>query len=309
MHIDLESLRVFTTVVEEGSIATASRVLHLVSSAVSKRVSDLERDAGVSLFHRHSRGVMPTPAGEALYRHAKGIFEQFRQIDTLLSEFTGGVRGHVRLSVTYTAMVYYLPEDLRLFTKANPEIRIELVEHPTDTVLRMVENGAVDFGICSSSDPSLRLTVLPYRRDRLFLIVPSGHRFASRERISFVETLGEDFVGMQEGASIHTLCTRAAETHHQRMKLKIQVTNFEAVRNMVSAGLGIGVLPEIGIPDSGSHGLVSVSLDDAWADRHLNIVCRDLDSLPTPARMMVDKLTSRSTFACPATERGIFGQP
>lgn len=295
MNIDLESLRVFTTVVEEGSIATASRVLHLVSSAVSKRISDLERDTGVPLFYRHSRGVMPTPAGEALYRQAKRIFEQFRQIDTLLGEFTGGVRGHVRLSVTYTAMVYYLPEDLRLFTKANPEIRIELVEQPTDTVLRMVENGAVDFGICSPSDPSLRLTVLPYRSDRLFLIVPVGHPYASRERISFVETLDEDYVGMQEGASIHALCTRAAETHQRRMKLKIQVTNFEAVRNMVAAGLGIGVLPEIGIPESESSGLVRVSLDDAWAERQLKIVCRDLDALPTPARMMVDRLTHRAS--------------
>ncbi|QIE28071.1 HTH-type transcriptional regulator GltC (plasmid) [Caballeronia sp. SBC1] len=291
MRIDIESLRVFMAVVEEGSIATASRALHLVASAASKRISDLEKDAGSALFYRHSRGVLPTPAGDALYSHAKQIFEQFRQIDTLLSEYSGGIRGHVRLSVTYTAMVHYLPDDLRRFTSEHPEVRIELVEKTSDVVVRMVENGVVDFGICAVPDPSLRLTCLPYRVDRLFLVVPVGHLYASRKSIGFNETLDHDYVGMQEGASIHTLCTRAAEAANRRLKLRIQVTNFEAVRNMVAAGLGIGILPEVGIPEHERSRLVSIPLDEPWSSRPLNIVCRDLENMPAPARMMVEQLT------------------
>jgi DNA-binding transcriptional LysR family regulator len=291
MHIDIESLRVLIAVVEEGSIAAASQVLYLAASAASKRISDLEHDAGTPLFYRHSRGVRPTPAGYALYRHAKRIFEQFRQIDTELSEYSSGVRGHVRLSVTYTAMVHYLPEDLRQFAAANPEIKIELIEKPTDTVIRMVENGVVDFGICATADESLRLTLLPYRVDRLFLVVPVDHPYAGRDSIRFEETLDLDYVGMQEGASIHTLCTRAAEALGRRIKLRIQVTNFEAVRNMVAAGLGIGILPEIGIPPHERGRLAKVYLDEPWADRPLQIVCRDLEGMATPARLMVDRLT------------------
>lgn len=295
MYMDIESLRVFAAVVEEGSITAASQVLHLVASAASKRISDLERDAGVPLFYRHSRGVQATPAGHALYRHAQLIFEQFRQIDTELGEYTGGVRGHVRLSVTFTAMVHYLPEDLRQFTAANPEIKIEMIEKPSDTVMRMVENGVVDFGICAVMAPSLSLMQLPYRLDRLFLVVPVDHPYAGRDRISFEETLDQDYVGMQEGSSIHELCRRAAEAFDVRMKLRIQVTNFEAVRNMVATGLGIGILPEIGIPPHEKGRLVKVYLDEVWADRPLQIVCRDLESMPTPARMMVERLTRTKT--------------
>jgi DNA-binding transcriptional LysR family regulator len=298
MHIDIESLRVFTAVVEEGSLAAASQVLHLAASAASKRISDLERDAGTPLFYRHSRGVRPTPAGQTLYRHARHIFEQFRQIDTELSEYTGGVRGHVRLSVTFTAMVHYLPEDLRHFTAANPEIKIEMDEKTSDTIVRMVENGVVDFGICTTTDSSLRLTLLPYRLDRLYLVVPVDHPYATRDRIRFEETLDLDYVGMQEGASIHTLCTRAAEAVGRRMKLRIQVTNFEAVRNMVAAGLGIGILPEIGIPPHERGRLAKVYLDESWADRPLQIVCRDLEGMAMPARLMVDRLT-RAEFSLP----------
>ncbi|MDB5991779.1 MAG: LysR family transcriptional regulator [Herbaspirillum sp.] len=296
MRIDIESLRVFAAVVEAGSIAAASQVLHLAASAASKRISDLERDAGTPLFYRHSRGVRPTPAGQALYRRARQIFEQFRQIDTELSEYTGGVRGHVRLSVTYTAMVHYLPEDLRQFTATNPEIKIEMIEKPSDTVVRMVENGVVDFGICATVDASLRLTLLPYRMDRLFLVVPVDHPYATRDSIRFEQTLDLDYVGMQEGASIHTLCTQAAEAVGRRMKLRIQVTNFEAVRNMVAAGLGIGVLPEIGIPPHEEGRLAKVYLDEPWANRPLQIVCRDLEGMAMPARLMVDRLT-RAEFS------------
>ena len=290
MYMDIESLRVFTVVVEEGSITAASQVLHLVASAASKRISDLERDAGVPLLYRHSRGVQATPAGHALYRHAQLIFEQLRQIDTELGEYTGGVRGHVRLAVTFTAMVHYLPEELRQFTAANPEIKIEMTEKPSDTVMKMVENGVVDFGICAVMAPALSLTQLPYRMDRLFLVVPVDHPYATRKRISFEETLDQDYVGMQEGSSIHELCARAAEAFDVRMKLRIQVTNFEAVRNMVAAGLGIGILPEIGIPPHEEGRLAKVYLDEVWADRPLQIVCRDLESMATPARMMVERL-------------------
>lgn len=290
MRIDIESLRVFLAVVEEGSIATASRALHLVPSAASKRISDLEKDAGSPLFYRHSRGVLPTPAGIALYGHAKQIFEQIRHIDTLLSEYSGGIRGHVRLSVTYTAMVHYLPADLRRFASLHPEIKIDLIEKPSDVVVRMVENGVVDFGICAIPDPSLRLTCLPYRIDRLFLVVPVDHAFSKRKSISFEETLDCDYVGMQEGASIHTLCTRAADAAGRQLKLRIQVTNFEAVRNMVAAGLGIGILPKVGIPKHEKARLVNIPLDEPWAERPLSIVCRELENMPAPARMMVEQL-------------------
>jgi DNA-binding transcriptional LysR family regulator len=299
MRIDIESLRVFMAVVEAGSIAEASRALHLVASAVSKRISDLEQDTSAPLFYRHSRGVLPTPAGEALHHHAKQIFEQFRQIDTTLGEYSGGIRGHVRLAVTYTAMVHYLPDDLQRFIAVHPELKIELIEKTSDVVVRMVENGVVDFGICAMPGPSLRLTCLPYRVDRLVLITPIGHPYSRRKSIKFEETLDHDYVGMQEGASIHTLSVRAAEAAGKRLKLRIQVTNYEAVRNMVAAGLGIGILPEVGLPQHERSRLVGIPLDELWTDRSLNIVCRELQNLPSPARMMIEQLTRGAVSHAP----------
>ncbi|OTP66368.1 Transcriptional regulator [Caballeronia sordidicola] len=84
----MESLRIFVAVIEEGSIAAAAARMHIVASAVSKRVSDLEDDTGTPLLYRHSRGVQATPAGEALYHHAKRLGEHLQQISDELSEYS-----------------------------------------------------------------------------------------------------------------------------------------------------------------------------------------------------------------------------
>lgn len=289
MRFDFESLRVFATVVEHGSIAAAAQATHIVASAVSRRVSDLERDAGTALFERHSRGTRPTPAGQTLYRHARRIFEQLQQAEGELGEYTHGVRGHVRMSVNFTAMVHYLPQELHHFLNANSAIKIDLIEKTSDAIVHMVENGTVDFGICALTEPLERLASQPYRMDRLVFIVPEGHRHAGRKSLRFVDVMDEDFIGMQDGASIHTLYKRAEAASGRRLKLRIQVTNFEAVRNMVAVGLGIGLLPEIGIPAQ-SPGLVSIPLDEPWSVRPLHIVYRDFDALPAAARLLIAQL-------------------
>ncbi|HEX2518927.1 MAG TPA: LysR family transcriptional regulator, partial [Castellaniella sp.] len=92
---DFESLQVFLAAVEERSIFAAARRNHIVASAASKRISVLEERAGTALLYRHSRGVRPTPAGEALYHHAKRLDEHLRRISDELSEYANGVRGHV----------------------------------------------------------------------------------------------------------------------------------------------------------------------------------------------------------------------
>ncbi|WP_321930746.1 LysR family transcriptional regulator [Paraburkholderia guartelaensis] len=300
MRFDLESLRVFAAVVEEGSIAAAAEATHIVASAVSRRITELERDAGTSLFERHSRGVHATAAGQTLYRHTQRILEQLRQTEGELSEYTNGVRGHVRLSVNFTAMAHYLPEVLNRFLAANSAIKIDLMEKTSDVVLRMVESGQVDFGICAVTDPQERLVCVPYRVDRLFLVVPVRHRFAMRTSLTFTDVLEEDFVGMQDGASIYTLIQRAAAAYGRRLKLRIQVTSFEAVRNMVAAGLGVGLLPEVGIPD-GTPNVVKIALDEPWAERSLQIVYRDLDGLSAASKLLIEHLASASNPAVPPT--------
>ncbi|HEX7387688.1 MAG TPA: LysR family transcriptional regulator [Castellaniella sp.] len=292
ISFDLESLQVFLAAVEEHSIFAAARRNHIVASAASKRISVLEERAGTVLLYRHSRGVRPTPAGEALYHHAKRLDEHLRRISDELSEYANGVRGHVRIHVNLTAMVQYLPRDLSSFLQENPQIRLDLVEKTSDQVVQAVVSGLTDIGICSSApDPALDLDVLTYGVDQLVVVLPSDHRFARRRGVRFEEILDEDIISLTYGTSIHKLCTSAADRLGRTLRVRMEVTGFEAVRNMVASGLGVGILPSPSVePYLGVMPLRMVALKEPWGKRPLNIVARRFRVLPLPSQLLIRHL-------------------
>ena len=299
MKFDIESLRIFVAVIEEGSIAAAASRTHLVASAVSKRVSDLEDGTGTLLLYRHSRGIQPTAAGEALYHHAKRLTEYLQQISDEMSEYSAGLIGHARVYVNVTAMVQYLPNVLRSFLSANPKVHIELFEKSSDEVVRAIASGVADIGICSADEESIGdLQSQHYRMDKLVVIVPANHALPQRQSADFIDFLDDDIVTMPYGSSISKLCRAAAERAGKRLRIRIEVTSFEGVRNMVSAGLGIGVLPRESVkPYIQSELFRVIELNDPWSFRPLVIVSRNFSLLPVPARMLVDHIKTHGTTA------------
>ena len=299
MKLDIESLRIFVAVIEEGSIAAAASRTHLVASAVSKRVSDLEDGTGTLLLYRHSRGIQPTAAGEALYHHAKRLTEYLQQISDEMSEYSAGLIGHARVYVNFTAMVQYLPDVLRSFLSANPKVHIELFEKSSDEVVRAIASGVADIGICSADEESIGdLQSQQYRMDKLVVIVPANHALPQQQSADFIDFLDDDFVTMPYGSSISKLCRAAAERAGKRLRIRIEVTSFEGVRNMVSAGLGIGVLPRESVkPYIQSELFRIIELNDPWSFRPLVIVSRNFSLLPVPARMLVDHIKTHGTTA------------
>jgi DNA-binding transcriptional LysR family regulator len=296
VKLDIESLRIFVAVIEEGSIAAAASRTHIVASAVSKRISDLEDATGTALLYRHSRGVQPTAAGEALYQHARRLSEYLRQISDEMSDYSAGLIGHARVYVNFTAMVQYLPNVLRDFLRANPKVQIELFEKSSDEVVRAIANGVADLGICSADEASIGdLQFQRYGTDKLVAVVPTDHPLAQQASASFSDFLDDDIVTMPYGSSISKLCRAAAERANKRLRVRIEVTSFEGVRNMVSAGLGVGILPLDSVkPYLRAESFRIIELNDSWSLRPMMIVARNFHLLPVPARMLVDHI---KTFA------------
>jgi len=290
MRFDIETLRLFIFVIEGGSISAASDRGNVVVSAVSRRISDLELAAGTPLLHRRSRGVEPTLAGTALYRRAKIVMEHLQHIEWEMSQHRDGVRGIVRLSVNMTAMAHYLPKELKSFVDRFPGVQIGLIERLSDQVSRDVLSGDADIGICAASYIDKSLSERPFRIDRLVLITPADHPLGQRESVKFADTLDYEHVGMQDGASILALASQAAKALGRRMRLAIQVTNFEAIRNMVIAGLGIAIIPEIALTERDHSGYVTVRLDEPWVGRELKLLFKPTVPFPIAATHLLDHL-------------------
>ncbi len=294
-RMDLTSLQLFVAVCELGSIGKAAEREFIAASAVSKRLSDLEAALDTPLLYRHTRGVDLTPAGQSLLHHARSVLFSLEKMQGELSEYAAGVRGHVRVHASISAIVQFLPEDLGTFISQHPEVKIDLEEHLSTEVVRAVQEGAADLGICNTADGIGQLQTLPYRQDRLVMIVPRGHVLGTQDSIAFADSLDFDHVGLHSNSSIYLAMRGAAAQAGRTIKLRIHVTGLDAMCRMIHNGLGVGVMPQRAFELMHGVGeLESVALTDAWASRQIALVARDFSSLPVTARLLVDHLTARA---------------
>lgn len=292
-RMDLTSLQLFVAVCELGSIGKAAEREFIAASAISKRLADLEATLGTPLLYRHTRGVDLTPAGESLLHHARSVLYSLEKMQGELSEYVDGVRGHVRVHASISAIVQFLPEDLGAFIRAHEQVKIDLEEHLSTEVVRAVQEGAADLGICNAGVGTGELQTRPYREDQLVLIVPQGHPLAAVDVIDFVQSLDWDHVGLHATSSIYLAMREAAAAAGRSIRLRIHVTGLDAMCRMIHNGLGVGVMPRRAFElMHGVGDLACVELSDAWARRRIELVARDFSTLPVTARLLVDHLTA-----------------
>lgn len=304
-RIDLTSLQLFVAVCELGSIGKAAEREYIAPSAVSKRLSDLEGTLDTTLLYRHTRGVDLTPAGESLLHHARSVLYSLEKMQGELSEYANGVRGHVRVHASISAVVQFLPEDLGRFAREHPQVKIDLEEHLSAEVLRSVQEGAADLGICNTAvlTPGHSLQTRPYRRDQLVLVVLRSHPLAGRARIAFEDTLDEDHVGLHANSSIRLAMRDAAAAHGRTLRLRIHVTGLDAMCRMIHNGLGVGVMPRRAFElMHGTGELECLRLTDDWADRRIDLVARDFSTLPVTGRLLAQHLSADAECPLPTNE-------
>jgi DNA-binding transcriptional LysR family regulator len=135
--------------------------------------------------------------------------------------------------------------------------------------------------------------MLPYRDDRLVLVTSLDHPLAAEESVDFARTLNDNFIGLPTTSAIHAFIVTAADALGARLKLRIQVGNFEAACRMIELGVGIGIVPESVAKRHGKTLKIRmIRLNDPWAERKLKICVRSMKDLPPLARALVDRLTS-----------------
>lgn len=291
-RIDIVSLSLFTQVVRCGSISKGASLANLALGAASKRISDLEQAVGADLLERHSRGVTLTLAGAALYRHAQRILSDVDLLAAELSDYACGIVGVLRLWANTSAVTQFLPLELAAYARANPGIRIELEEKNSSEVVLAVLDGRADLGIFADRTHALGLQQIKYREDNLGLVVPRSHPLASRRAVHFHEVVDYDFVTLPEGTSLAERLQAETEALGRALKLRIRVRSFDAMCQMVAAGMGIAVLPSDAVRAlAGSLNLRQVALKDAWAQRELLIGVRDVNATPRHVRTLIEQIS------------------
>ena len=310
MRFDLLTLNLVLAIAETRSITRGAAREHLALAAASKRLSDLETRLGVLLFERRARGVELTEAGRALVRHIRSLNASLHALESEVVEFSRGIKGHLRIAANASAIAECLPADLAAFSQAHPGIRISLEDLTSAEVQAAVAEGRADVGIFVPPQHESRLSCQHYREGELAVLVPRGHVLAGRATVPaaglnpastaavrFDALLDFDIVGLHLGAAVHEQMRERAQALGRTLNVRVQVRGFDAIAQLVEAGLGVAVLPK-GVAQRFARifAVQPLTLDEDWARRPYLLAVRTQEVLPAVVQRFVEAL-------CPAAPR------
>ena len=291
MRFDLTDLRLFSEVVDAGSITAGAERCALALAAASTCIRGMEESLGASLLTRSRQGVAPTPAGLTLLKHARTLLAQSARLREDLSAYAGGASGEVRLLANTHALTEFLPEALSAFRSANPQVSVDLEERLSDEIVGLVAEGVADIGIVAGTVDVGALATYPFRSDRFVIVTARDHPLAQQGRASFAQVLDYDLVGLERSSSLQRFLVAKAAREGRTLRLRVQLRSFDAVCRMVECGVGVGVVPATTAARAiKSMALGVADLTDDWAQRDLTIVVRASEPLRPYAKALVESL-------------------
>jgi DNA-binding transcriptional LysR family regulator len=300
MQFDLVDLRLFLEVARRSNLTRGAAAVHLSVPAASARIKALEAQAGVQLLAREARGVRLTAAGEAFLHHARTLLRETEQLRGDLAEYARGLRGQVRVFANTTAVADILPAVLPGFLRAHPKVSVELREMNNPEITLGIRERRADVGIVADRVDAFGLQAIHFSTDRLVLVVPHGHRLAKRRSVAFAETLGENHVGMHPTSSLHVFLSQVADSAGLALRLRVQLSSFDAVCRLIAAGAGVGVVPASSARRHlGGLELAMVELKDDWRVRERFAVVRQGEPVPAYAQALIDALVTFGKSADP----------
>jgi DNA-binding transcriptional LysR family regulator len=274
MRFDWTDLRVFLHACETGSMTQAANRSHLTLAAVSARIRALEESVGTPLLRRHARGVVPTPAGEALARHARLLVHQ---LDLARREVAPSRPSEIAQAIVLansSAMSRPLARVLHQVLGCHARLRVSVRESSSEVTVHALHAGAADVGLVTNAVNTEGLVTEQLGADPLVLVTPPDHVLAGRDAIRFEEALPHDWIGWGEGSALHTHLIMQAYRAGMPLNVRASIPSARGVLELVARGWGVGVLPGALLRRVGLGGQVAVvAVAEPWAQREL-LVCR-----------------------------------
>lgn len=291
-RLDAYSLRLFVAVAHTGSIARAAEQEHIASSALSRRLADLEHAFGTPLLVRSPRGVALTDAGRIVFERGLQIDNELQGLVREVQMHGDEVRGTVRLYANMSAVVGFLPERLSLFKTRYPHVRIALHEADTQEVLRACLDDRADVGVGVAVTAPSGLDSWYFATDPLYVVIPPGHPLEPAESIDFSQALECPLIGVHQGGSLDRMLHERAEALQMRFSPEVSLSSFDAVCRMVEAGLGIAVIPRSAAAAyAGTARFTLRPLADSWAHRELRLYALRRQPQLRAVQALLDALT------------------
>jgi len=250
----LTELKYIVAVAREKHFGKGADACHVSQPTLSVAIKKLEEELQVKLFERNANEITVTPLGQEIIRQAQSVLEQADQIKDIARRGKDPLAGSLRLGVIYTIGPYLLPDLVRQMIATLPQMPLMLQENFTVKLLEELRNGEIDCAILAEPFPDTNLAIAPLYDEPFMAAVPSSHPLAARSSISAEEIKKETMLLLGNGHCFrdHVLeaCPEFARFSSSSggIQKSFEGSSLETIKHMVAAGMGITLVPRLGVP-------------------------------------------------------------
>jgi DNA-binding transcriptional LysR family regulator len=244
-NLTLRQFRYFLAVAESSSLASASRMLNIAQSALTKSVQELEDEVGARLFVRSPKGMTLTAEGHRFLAGARRVISAVADASRVAASSERVLEGVLSVGVSSLVAGYYLSELLARFSRNHPNVQVQVVEESPPFLEHLLINGELDAAIMVAnalSEPQAliveTLTRSPHR-----VWVASNHPLSEQADVSLMECAQHPQI-LLEADRIEAVMRSVWSRHALRPRTVLKTSSLEAVRSLVGVGAGFAVLPD-----------------------------------------------------------------
>lgn len=280
MDVSLRQIRAFLAVARLRSFTQAASLLNVTQPALTMQIRRLEETLGVKLFDRDTRTVELTRVARDLIPAFERTLQDFEAALGSARDIASQASGVVRLAVLPSVAASVLPDAIRKYREARPNVMFDLRDVIAGQVLKLVQSEEVDFGVMGGTVKALDVETIFQSEDRLHVVYPKGHPIARIKKVTPLVLSTFPLVLMQRETSVRAIVDASFHAAGLMPRPTCEPIYMMTAVGMVRAGLGLTILPGSAREIKAEPGVRSRPIDDPAFSRPVSIIKRSGRSLP-----------------------------
>ncbi|MBV7536196.1 LysR family transcriptional regulator [Duganella sp. sic0402] len=272
-HTSFRQLQSLVLVARHESISRAADAMHLTQPAVSLQIRTLEEITGIALTRKAGRNIQLTAAGEVMAEFSERILRLWEQATDELAALQGVTSGTLRIGAVTTAE-HLLPPLLVPFTLKRPDVRLKLQVGNRTEIINMLARHEIELAIMGTPPRELRTNAARFARHPMAFVASPKHPLMKKKKVTLNDVMAANLLVRERGSGTRTAIEKLLREEGHAAEFGSEVSSNEAIKRMVSAGLGVGFLSEHACALEFKAGLLAIlplkhAVEADWQIMHL----------------------------------------
>ncbi|MCM3240848.1 LysR family transcriptional regulator [Heyndrickxia oleronia] len=271
--MELRQIIYFIEVAKREHVTRAAETLHVAQSAISRQIALLESELGTPLFEREGRNVKLTHMGKVFLEHAERIVIEMDKAKERVEEFLNPEKGVIHLGFSSSLSVHTFTRVFTQFREEHPNLHFQLLQGTKKYLMQKIEKGDIDIAFIApvvTDHPIVKGDT--FFTEKLLLLLPENHYLCSEPIVRIGQLAGERFVTFRSDSSIRRTIDKACNQAGFEPIIAFEGEDMDTIKGLVSAGLGIGILPELAFSYNLPKDVRTVEIEDPAFIRSVGVI-------------------------------------